>query len=40
MNLLGLESIGGIVKTVGDIAGDLVTTDKERMSAELKKNRL
>jgi len=29
MSLLGLEAIGGIVKTVGDIAGDLVTTDKE-----------
>jgi len=35
MSLLGLEAIGGIVKTVGDIAGDLVTTDKERMAAEL-----
>ena len=36
MSLLGLEAIGGIVKTVGDIAGDLVTTDKERMAAELE----
>ena len=35
MSLLGLEAIGGIVKTVGDIAGDLITTDKERMAADL-----
>ena len=35
MNLLGLDAIGGIVKTVGDIAGDLITTDKERMQLEL-----
>ena len=36
MSLLGLEAIGGIVKTVGDIAGDLITTDKERMAADLE----
>lgn len=35
MNLLGLDAIGGIVKTVGDIAGDLITTDKERLQLEL-----
>lgn len=35
MTLLGLDAIGGIVKTVGDIAGDLITTDKERMQLEL-----
>lgn len=35
MTLFGLEAIGGIVKTVGDIAGDLVTTDKERLQLEL-----
>lgn len=35
MTLFGLEAIGGIVKTVGDIAGDLITTDKERLQLEL-----
>ena len=35
MSILGLDAIGGIVKTVGDIAGDLITTDKERMQLEL-----
>lgn len=35
MSVFGLEAIGGIVKTVGDIAGDLITTDKERMQLEL-----
>lgn len=33
MDLLG---VGSIVETVGKIAGDLVTTDKERMAADLQ----
>ncbi len=35
MNLLGLEAIGTIVKTAGEVAGNFVTTDKERMAADL-----
>ncbi len=34
MNLVG---VGSIVKTVGDILDDLVTTDKERLELELKR---
>ena len=33
MDLLG---VGTIVETVGKLAGDLVTTDKERMAADLQ----
>lgn len=33
MDLLG---VGAIIETVGKLAGDLVTTDKERMAADLQ----
>lgn len=32
--------LGGIVQAIGQIAGDLVTTDKERLDAELELRRL
>jgi hypothetical protein len=32
--------IGGIIEAVGKIAGDLITTDKERMEAELEARKL
>lgn len=37
MNLLGL---GGIIESVGKIAGDLITTDKEKMQMEIENRRL
>lgn len=33
-------ALGGIIQAIGQIAGDLVTTDKERLSAELELRRL
>ena len=33
-------ALGGIVQAIGQIAGDLVTTDKERLDAELELRRL
>lgn len=35
-----LLALGGIVQAVGQIADDLITTDKERMDAELELRRL
>ena len=37
MNLLG---IGTVIDSVGKIAGDLITTDKERMELELRAKEL
>ena len=37
MNLLGL---GGIIESVGKIAGDLITTDKEKMQMEIENRKL
>lgn len=36
MNILGSFGIGGVIEAVGKVAGDLVTTDKERMTADLE----
>jgi len=36
MNILGSFGIGGVIEAVGKVAGDLVTTDKERMAADLE----
>lgn len=36
MNILGSFGIGGVIEAVGKVAGDLVTTDKERMTAALE----
>jgi len=36
MNILGSFGIGGVIEAVGKVAGDLVTTDKERMTAVLE----
>ena len=33
-------ALGGIIQAIGQIAGDLVTTDKERFNAELELRRL
>ena len=33
-------ALGGIVQAIGQIAGDLITTDKERLDAELELRRL
>lgn len=33
-------ALGGIIQAIGQIAGDLVTTDKERLDAELELRRL
>ena len=38
--MTGLVDIGGIVEAVGKIAGDLITTDKERMQLELENRKL
>jgi len=37
MNLLG---IGSVIESVGKVAGDLITTDKERMQLELEGRKL
>lgn len=37
MNLFGL---GGIIESVGKIAGDLITTDKEKMQMEIESRKL
>lgn len=37
MNILG---IGSIIESVGKVAGDLITTDKERMQLELEGRKL
>ncbi len=37
MNILG---IGSIIESVGKVAGDLITTDKERMTLELESKKL
>lgn len=39
MNLLSM-GIGSVVETVGKIAGDLITTDKERIELELEARRI
>lgn len=36
MNILGSFGVGGVIEAVGKVAGDLVTTDKERMTAVLE----
>lgn len=36
MAILNLLAIGEIIKTVGNIADDLITTDKERLELQLK----
>ena len=36
MNILGSFGIGGVIEAAGKVAGDLVTTDKERMTADLE----
>lgn len=36
MNTLGSFGIGGVIEAVGKVAGDLMTTDKERMAADLE----
>jgi len=33
---LNLNPIAGIIKAVGSVAGDLITTDKERLAAEIE----
>jgi len=33
---MNLNPIAGIIEAVGAVAGDLITTDKERMAAELE----
>lgn len=33
-------AFGGIIQAIGQVAGDLITTDKERLSAELELRRL
>ena len=35
MNILGAMGIGEVIKSVGQIADDLTTSDKERMQADL-----
>jgi hypothetical protein len=40
MNPLAIGGIGSIVQAVGQLADDLVTTDKERLDAELELRRL
>lgn len=37
MNILG---IGSVIESVGKVAGDLITTDKERMQLELENRKL
>jgi len=37
---LGGEAVGGIVKTVGNVIDDLVTTDEERAASELEAQKL
>ena len=37
MNILG---IGSVIESVGKVAGDLITTDKERMQLELEGRKL
>lgn len=37
MNLLGL---GGVIEAVGKVAGDLITTDKEKMQMEIEQRKL
>lgn len=37
MNLLG---IGGVIEAVGKVAGDLITTDKERLAAAIENRKL
>lgn len=37
MNILG---IGSVIESVGKVAGDLITTDKERMQLELESRKL
>ena len=36
MNLGNLLGLSDIIKTIGNIADDLITTDKERLELELK----
>lgn len=40
MNPLLAPAIGGIVQTIGSVIGDLVTTDKERLDAEIELRKL
>lgn len=37
---MNLNPIAGIIDSVGAVVGDLVTTDKERMAAELESRKL
>lgn len=37
---MNLNPVAGIIEAVGSVVGDLVTTDKERMDAEIEMKRL
>ena len=36
MNPLAVSAVGGIIGTIGNVIDDLVTTDKERLDAEIE----
>ena len=36
MNPLAVSAVGGIIGTIGNVIDDLVTTDAERMSAQIE----
>ena len=36
MNPLAVSAVGGIIGTIGNVIDDLVTTDKERMDAQIE----
>lgn len=38
--MTGLVDIGGVIEAVGKVAGDLITTDKEKMQLELENRKL
>ena len=40
MDLLGISGIGSIIETVGKLAGDLITTDKERAQLAIEARKL
>lgn len=37
---MNLNPIAGIIEAVGSVAGDLITTDKERLAAEIEMRKL
>ena len=36
MNPIAVSAVGGIIGTIGNVIDDLVTTDKERLDAEIE----